>query len=352
MAVLRAVGQPSLWFGGTFFGDVLAWPGASLVGQGSAEGFAVRVDATGQADVGVTFGGPGQHFVSAVTSEPDGGAWVAGRFERRLDGPDGWTATSTGATDVFVARLDADGRPQIRRVLGGPGPDTATALTRTEDGGAVLAALYTGAIPWGEAGNLPMPARGTGGVVTGFAPDGAVRWVLPIGAGADVITVAGQPNSGAVIAGTMRNDLDVGGFALELVSGIDIFVIVVDASGAVTAARRFGGNELDLVRAAAVDDASGIWLTGTFQSDLRIGGVELVAEGSRDLYVARLNPDLSVQWARQYGGEAGDQVAAALTIAPDGAAIIAAGFEVEIDAGAGPIASRGAFDVLVAKLRP
>ena len=351
VAVLRGSAVRDVWWAGTFFGRRLAWPGADLVGDSGAEGFAVRTSGAIDAAAAATFGGPGQQFVSAVAVAPDGGAWVAGRFDGALFGPGGWTATSSGSTDIFLARLDRSGALRAQRTFGGLGSDGATALTRVSDGGAVVAALVTGPIDWAST-RIEGPDAERFSLVSGLSMDGDVRWTTIIGPGAEVIALAPGLDGGVVAAGTMRRSIAIGSTRLDLIGGIDIFVLIFDADGQLFAGRRFGGNELDLVRGVAIDRTGAVWLTGTFQSDLQIGTTSLRTDGSRALYVARLAPDLTPRWAEQFGQDEGDQVAAALAVGPDGLAVLAAGFEIGIDVGPDSLMGAGGFDILIAKLRP
>ena len=359
IAVLRANGRPSegAWLGGTFFGDRLPWPGAIIEGLGAADGFALRAGFDGTAGPVAVFAGPGLDVVSGIAARSDGGAWVAGRFEASLTGPPHastaipWTATSRGAADVFIARLTGDARIAVARIFGGPGVESTTALTGTHTGGAVIAAVYDDALPWGPT-LLDAPAAGRASVVSGLAQDGDVRWVTRLGDGVEVLDVVSVPSGETVVASILRAPVTLGGITLDVVESTDILVVRLDSEGRIITARRFGGPDIDLVRAAAVDRAGGIWLTGTFRGPLTFGETTLDAGTDRDLYVARLGPDLTPQWATAIGGPSGDQVAAAIAIAPDGAAIVAAGFQEAIDAGDERRASRGGFDVLIGKLRP
>lgn len=350
--ILRATGGASAWLAGTFFGAALSWPGAELPGTESADGFAVRLADDGTARAAATIGGEGQQVVSAVTSDLDGGAWLGGRFEGRLAAPIGGTATSSGSTDAFIVRLDAQGAVDGGQTFGGISPESVTAMSRTQAGTVVVAVRANGPIVWPD-GQRTAPRFETSAVVAAFDPDGALVWLTSFEAAEiEILSIAGT-GDGVVVAGVMRGDVSVDGqVLLSWISGLDVFVVELDRLGAVTNARRFGGQELDLVRAVGVDRTGAVWMTGTFQSDLRFGGTTLVAEGSRDFYVARLAPDLSPRWALRFGGPGGDQVAAGLAIADDGTAVVAAGFEAEIDVGAEPTSSRGGLDGLIMKLRP
>ncbi|MBB5685275.1 SBBP repeat-containing protein [Sphingobium boeckii] len=85
----------------------------------------VRFSANGDEQFATSLGGLGDDSANAVTVGADGSIYVAGK-------------TSTGGSDGYVARLDAAGKVQERRVIDSGGADTISALAIDASGNLLM----------------------------------------------------------------------------------------------------------------------------------------------------------------------------------------------------------------------
>ena len=101
----------------------------------------------------------------------------------------------------------------------------------------------------------------------------------------------------------------------------DAFVAKVDADGSVLWARQLGGEGYDTCGRVGVDALGNCYILGSFESVARFGNTTLTSDGAMDLFLAKYNPVGTLQWVRQVGG-AGVQVAGGIAVDPAGSCYV------------------------------
>lgn len=103
-----------------------------------------------------------------------------------------------------------------------------------------------------------------------------------------------------------------GGQLAILVTGSvddDIFIASYDEGGNLNWSKQVGSSGSDAGSAIYVDD-SDIFVTGRFQNSITFdstgANITLTSDGSDDIFVARLNEDGDVIWAKRAGGSSSD----------------------------------------------
>jgi hypothetical protein len=99
----------------------------------------------------------------------------------------------------------------------------------------------------------------------------------------------------------------------------------------------------------AVDANGDLVVAGYFMGTVTTSsGATLTSRGDLDGFVAKYRADGSLLWIRQVGGTGGDTLDG-VRIDSGGGVIVVGRFSDTVDAGGGPLASAGGFDILVAK---
>ncbi|MCP3977975.1 MAG: hypothetical protein GY716_01410, partial [bacterium] len=102
----------------------------------------------------------------------------------------------------------------------------------------------------------------------------------------------------------------------------DVFVTKTNSLGEVQWARKLGGNGNDFPQAIAVDASGNVYTTGTFEglADFDPGApqVQLLATGSTDLFVSKLDTSGNYVWARNMGAAGGGVISGGLALDPSG----------------------------------
>ncbi|NOQ71809.1 MAG: T9SS type A sorting domain-containing protein [Crocinitomix sp.] len=146
--------------------------------------------------------------------------------------------------------------------------------------------------------------------------DGNFVWVKSIGGtsndiGAEIVT---DTNGNVYLTGyySEEADFDPNDEVLNLISNgsADIFVMKLDSLGNLIWATSMGGPLVDRGIGIAIDDVGNVYTTGFFEDtvdfDPGIGTHDLIAEGTVDVFVLKLDVDGNFLWANAYGGTEDD----------------------------------------------
>ncbi|APR88540.1 Hypothetical protein A7982_13889 [Minicystis rosea] len=155
----------------------------------------------------------------------------------------------------------------------------------------------------------------------------------------------------AILAGAYRGGIDFGGATLTGVSGYDIFVVELDASGKHVWSKSFGGQGDQEVTGVAVDASGNTIVVGSFADSLDFGSGELTYVGGKDIFVAKLDPSGAHLWSKSFGGQ-GDQEVTGVAVDAAGEVMIVGHHSNGLDFGGtvGAIPNEGGKDAFVAKL--
>ena len=218
---VRVTSGGSFVIAGTFKGTAEFDPGpgtAGLVSVGGSDVFLASYSTNASFQWARGIGGTGDEDVAAggLAADGSGGVAVTGKFTGSVDfdpGAGQFIRTSLGASDAFVARLDASGAFQSAFTLGGAtGAPTLADLGFGADGNLLVTGSFTGSVDFdpGAGSNIitGLGGSGTDVFVARYTPAGALLWVSRFG---DAVNGAGNANSGAALASDAANAVFVVG---------------------------------------------------------------------------------------------------------------------------------------------
>ncbi|MEV5964216.1 alpha/beta hydrolase-fold protein [Kribbella sp. NPDC051952] len=246
-------------------------------GNATDDGFVAQYDAAGNRRWLTQFGVPGVADRSYSVAVDGTDVYVGGYTKGALGG------ANQGDKDVFVARLDGEGRQVWLRQVGSAGEDKGMAVAVS--GGSVYAAGMTG-------GALGTSAGGVDGFVTRYSSAGEAIWMKQFGTAAsdEVWGLASDPAGGVYLTGYTAGD-----FSGVLAGDKDFIVARVDADGALTWRDQFGTPGNDKGAAVAVDPSGNVYVGGFTDGAM---GTPL---GKFDAVLAKYSPDQVRVWTRQFG---------------------------------------------------
>lgn len=102
------------------------------------------------------------------------------------------------------------------------------------------------------------------------------------------------------VTGVMRGVASIGGINLTSSGATDIFVSKIDVNGNTVASIKLGGTGGEFVNDITLDDSGNVYLAGFFAGTANIGTYSFNATNGTGI-VVKLNSNLSLVWARQYG---------------------------------------------------
>jgi hypothetical protein len=335
---------------GNFVGSA-SFGATTLTSAGQGDVFVARVDPDGGWAWATRAGGTGGDGGTDVGALADGGAIVTGTFNDSATFG-ATTLTSAGFRDVFVARVDPDGSWAWATRAGGTSFVDARSISTLADGSAIIAGEFQGTATFGATTFASAGSRDA--FVAKIDADGNWAWANRGGGIENqyVNGVTALADGGALIAGWFAGTADFGGNFITSLDGADVFVARVDADGSWVWVTRAGGS-LDAVAldVVAVSDGGAV-VTGLYQGTVQFGiAVTLASAGDRDVFVAKLDPDGNWAWAISAGGTGDDRGTSVAALA-DGGALVTGRFEDTATFGATSLTSAGSRDVFVARVDP
>jgi hypothetical protein len=282
-------------------GDV-DFGGGPLTGNGNGNGngedvFVARFDAAGSHLWSRRFGDGANQYATAVAVDAAGSSIITGGFWGKLDFDksgeenENTKIESSGESDIFLAKLDAQG-------------------------------TVVWAVSFGEEEHHQV---GTG------------------------VAVDGQGN--IILVGWFGGAVSFGGQSLRSEGETDLFVVKLSPAGDHLWSRSAHATNAARALGVAVDSAGNILATGSFRSSIRIGDETHESGGDKDVVVLKLDDNGVPLWSRSYGDDA-DQEGVGVAVDPAGDVVVTGFFLGHIDLGAGPLAATGAADGFLAKLYP
>lgn len=331
---------------GRAFGDRLDLGGGPLPLEG-ADAFLAVYEPDGAHRFSRTFGGAGAQGIQALASE-NGRIYVAGHFAGALEVDGRRYAAERSSTDLFVAAFEADGNLSWLRTFASGGRVTAGALA-VREGVVYVSGLFTGRIEL-EGGALVGGPDPDPFLLRLQGPEGrAAAGRAFVAPGAQEIGMIAPTADAVFVGGTFQRPIDLGGGPLMTRGRTDFFVGALSPDLSHRWSRRFGDEEVDVLRALVVGPDR-LLLAGSFAGGLELGRPGLTSSGGQDIFFCELDPSGEVRWARRFGQGEGDQVVAGIARAGLRVYLLGA-FEGEVDAGLGSVASAGDLDVFLVRFR-
>ncbi len=249
----------------------------------------------------------------------------------------------------------------LSKRIGEPGDDRGTSVAVDSQGNIVLAARFNGALDLEGTVYNSMNSI----LLAKFSKAGKVVWAKTVGnlLGAAAVNytypavVALGPNDDIILTGGYYRDGNYGG-AVDCGDGImhipqngaDIFVCKYNTGGACLWSSSIGGMGNEQATSAAVDQNGNIVLTGFFMSKVDFGnGMPLMPTGAEDIFVARLKPDGSLDWANRYGSAMSD-IGRSVAVTAGGEILVTGTFYQGVDFGGGLLRNDGNGDIFLLRL--
>jgi hypothetical protein len=238
-------------------------------GAGEADVYVIKLDSNGNLQWTKTIGGPHREEGTSIIQTSDGGYAIAGVT----------ISFGAGEADVYVVKLDANGKPQWTKTIGGPKDDRGFSLIQTSDGGYAIAG-YTKSFGAGEWDFY----------VVKLDANGNLQWTKTIGGPKDDqgFSLIQTSDGGYVIAG--GTDSFGAGKA-------DVYVVKLDANGNLQWTKTIGGEYFD----------GGSSIIQTADGGYAIAGATTsFGAGLLDVYVVKLDAKGNLQWTKTIGGPASE----------------------------------------------
>lgn len=216
--------------------------------KGGSDIWLIRINEFGDELWQKTLGSSSDEEARAVIQTTDLGFFVAGNVQNAAKG--------YGSKDVWITKLDKDGKELSQLILGGKGLDEVEKMIPTKDGGALLG-IYS-----------------RSGIVDGNQPS----------------RTHSNPTDKTATSSTSKQSENFG-------EG-DYWIVKLDKNGKVEWEKNFGGKGDDHVRTLALT-SNGFLVGGESRSE-RTGNKTVGIEEGTDLWLISLNERGDEQWQKSY----------------------------------------------------
>ena len=218
---------------------------------------------------------------------------LTGHFWGTADFGAGGPLTSAGADDIFVTTLDSGGGHLWSKRFGDADSQIAASVAVDDSGNALLTGYFWGMVDFGGG---PLASTGQSDVfVAKLDANGNHLWSKRFGDAAFQVgaSVAVDGSDNVLLTGFFGGTVDFGAGPLTsagLDQSADIFVAKLDPTGGHLWSKRFGDADAQEGDSIALDCSVNVLLTGFFAGTVDFGGSVLASNGEYDGFVAKLGP--------------------------------------------------------------
>lgn len=279
---------------------------------GEEDAWVVKLDAQGRKQWDRTLGGTGFDGATSVAQTADGG-YIVGAYSNSPVSDDK-TQADQGRVDYWLLKLDAQGHKQWDRTFGGDADDTPISVQQTADGGYVLAGNSSSS----ASGDKSQASRGRSDYwVVKLDNQGHKQWDRTIGGNSiDAFTSLQQtPDGGYLLGGYSQSEVS-GDKTQPSRGGTDFWLVKLDGQGVQQWDQTLGGSESDYLQELHVTADGGAMLAGSSYSGVS-GDKSQPNLGRRDYWLVKVDAQGRKQWDQSYGTTREDYLVG-LTPTPDG----------------------------------
>lgn len=264
-------------------------------------------------------GGTSLETPESTTLDEFGNIYITGTFNLTADldpGPGVLNVTSAGMSDMFVVKLNPDGRLLWARQISGADAEVARVIRVDTRGYVVMAGVFSGTVDFdpGPEENILTAAGSYDAFILKLDPEGHFNWVNQMGGpnsdGLSGLTIDPRGNIYTCGTYTGTGDFDPGPNVLELTSAgeSDVFIIKMDWRGDLEWAHSIGGANTETVDDLTVDAQGFVYTMGVFRHiadmDPGPGTANLNVSGGvyANMFIQKMDASGQYVWAKQVTG--------------------------------------------------
>ncbi|MBW6460487.1 MAG: T9SS type A sorting domain-containing protein [Bacteroidales bacterium] len=296
------------YFAGEFV-EMAEFGAKTILSSGGTDVFLVKLDADGSILFANRLGGVDEDYLRRIKADDAGNLVVLGYFYGTTQiGND--TYTSFGSQDIFVAKYDSEGEFLWSFRAGGMMADYASDLAIDHENNIIITGHFYGQAAFGDT---VIMANGSSDVyLAKLNPDGDLMWVTTAsGSSSDQArSVDCGPDGTILISGSFYSDISFGDTTLQTTNPVGNFVSAYQAGGQLNWAFQLNGTYLttDILLAAASN--GDFYISGNFSETIHFGNKTFEAGPfNEDIYVAKYEADGKLAWARHGFSPSGDHIA-------------------------------------------
>ena len=318
-------------------------------GTATTDAFVVKFDGSGNQVWSKSFGSFGNDVAYSVATDANSNVIVAGTFYGRVDVGGATLASTNDSGDMFLAKYAPAGTLIWANRFGDSGTDNANGVAVDTNGNIFLTGAFTGSVDFG--GGALTSTGGTDVVLAKYTAAGQHVWSKRFGdTGQDVgYSVAAAPNGDVAITGYFQGTVNFGGGVVTTHGSLDTFVVRYSPAGTHLWSFGLGGTNADEGFDIAMDLGGNVIVAGAFQGTVDFGTGPLTSAGAWDVVVAKYSAGGTPQWSRSFGGT-GNDIGYSVAVDAGGNATVTGYFQSTVNFGGGAVTAAGDTDMFVVNL--
>ena len=265
--------------------------------RGLNDYWVVKIDASGNKEWDMTFGGSNDDGLHSLIQTSDGGYLLAGESSSNISGDK--SENSNGLTDYWVVKLDSNGNKLWDKTYGGSNNDICFKAIQTSGGNFLLFGSSNSNVSGDKSENAK---GGYDFWIIKIDSSGNKIWDKTIGGnGADYpASIIETKDGGFLLSGQSTSDIS-GDKSEDSRGGFDYWIVKADSSGFKQWDKTYGGNDVDnLWSIIQITDGS-YFLAGESSSNIS-GDKSESSKGFMDYWVVKTDSVGNKIWDKTYGG--------------------------------------------------
>ncbi len=297
--------EGNIYLGGEFADATFLWD-STYSSNGNNDMFLAKFNPFGDVIWVQTLGGPQLDRIYGIDAGPDGSVFITGYGKIEINQPP--PKSTMHSRDIIVARFDAQGNQIWGLSLDGDISSEGTDILGNGLGECYMSSRMETSTYFNN--DTLVGNGGKDGMVVKFGTSGSHLWSVSMGGILDdeYYAIGMDGNENLVAGGYFQGTATSGGHTLTGVNGEEACLVKMDSSGAVLWAVGFTGPGNEKITGVRCAKDGSIYFCGVFDGSINVGGINLTATNSQDIFYGKANPNGSVVWAKRAGGSSLDFV--------------------------------------------
>lgn len=291
----------------------------TITEAGDADIFVSKFSASGNLLWVRSAGGRNDDGSYGIATDVSGNSYVIGYFSGTAFF--GSTkVTSTGYSDVFIAKYDAAGNLVWVKTGGGSYQDMPYGICTDIAGNCYITGYFTGSALFSGVTLSSAGYFDTDVFLVKYNPSGLLVWAKRSGGtGNDFGYGVNVAKTGHIfVAGAFKGTKTFGESVLTRVTGSNGFISKFDANGKLSWTKNTNGDEMNNFTKVSTDAAGNCYISGSISGEVMFGNLSLKSNGGKDACVVKYDAKGVLMWVLQGGGEGDDE---ALCVTSDAAGV-------------------------------
>lgn len=252
-----------------------------------------------------------------VKTDFNGNVYTVGMFWDTVDfDPDTsvYNLTSNGSLEMFIQKLDANGKLLWATSIGGNNLDRASDIDFDLNGNLLITGMFEDTVDF-DPGTSVHNLISSGSIdifVLKLDATGGFIWAKTFGGLLNDIpnSITIDKNGNSIVTGLFRGIADFdpdsnSTYQLTSAGSPDVFIQKLDSNGNFVWANRFGGSSTDYGLGVETDLNGNVYTVGRFRSNVDFdpgsGTARLINQGGDDIFIQKLDPNGNLLWVRGMG---------------------------------------------------